>query len=53
VATLAVLPSAFSYCVGTPEGLGHAPEGISFAAEYPTRTFPCQRFAPALAGNDA
>lgn len=53
LATHPVLPSAYSYCVGTPEDLGIAPEGMDFAAEYPARTFPCQRFAPALAGNDA
>jgi hypothetical protein len=53
MAILAVWPSAFSYRVGTPEGLVLAHEGMSFAARYPTRTFPCQRFAPALAGNDA
>ena len=41
-----VWPSAFSYGVGTPEG-------VSFAAQYPACTYPCQRFAPALAGNNA
>jgi hypothetical protein len=53
LATSATSPSAFSYCVGTPKGLGHSPEGIDFAAEYPARTFPCRRFAAALAGSDA
>jgi hypothetical protein len=53
MATHAVLPSADSYGVGTPKGLVLAHEGMSFAAQYPARTFPCQRFAPALAGNDA
>ena len=37
-----MLPSASPYSVGIPE-LGH------FAAEYPARTFPCQRFDAALA----
>jgi hypothetical protein len=53
MATHSVWPSAVSYGVGTPEGLVLAHEGMSFAAQYPTRTFPCQRFAPALAGSDA
>jgi len=53
LATHSVLPSAFSYCVGTPEGLVLSHEGIDFAAAYPTRTFPCQRFAVALASHVA
>jgi len=48
-----VWPSAYSYSVGTPEGLMLTHEGMDYAAGYPARTFPCQRFAPALAGNDA
>jgi hypothetical protein len=36
-----MLPSASPYDVGVPE------KDI-FAAEYPARTFPCQRFAAAL-----
>ena len=36
-------PSASSYDVGIPEY-------ISFAAEYPARTFPCQRSGGVLAG---
>jgi hypothetical protein len=39
-------PSAFSYSVGVPEE-------VSFAAEYPARTLPCQRFVAALAGGSA
>jgi len=39
-------PSAFSYSVGIPE------EG-SYAAEYPARTLPCQRFDTALASGSA
>jgi hypothetical protein len=53
LATGSVLPSALSYGVGIPKGLGRSPEGIDFAAEYPTRTFPCQRFAPALTSSNA
>jgi len=34
-------PSAFSYSVGVPEE-------ETYAAEYPARTFPCQRFDAAL-----
>jgi hypothetical protein len=41
-----MLPSAFSYSVGIPEEL-------SYAAEYPARTFPCQRFDAALASGSA
>ncbi len=39
-------PSAFSYSVGVPE------EG-SYAAQYPARTFPCQRFDVGVAGVSA
>jgi hypothetical protein len=46
LATRRVWPSAFPYSVG-------APEGSSFAAEYPACAFPCQRFACTLAGVDA
>ena len=41
-----MLPSATPYSVGIPEEL-------SFAAEYPARTFPCQRFDAALASGSA
>jgi hypothetical protein len=41
-----MLPSASSYGVGIPK------EG-SFAAEYPARTFPCQRFVAARASGSA
>jgi hypothetical protein len=41
-----MLPSAFSYSVGVQKD-------ISFAAEYPARTFPCQRFDAALADGSA
>jgi hypothetical protein len=42
----AVLPSAFLYSVGAPE-IQH------FAAQCPTRRFPCQRFDAALASDAA
>ena len=41
-----VVPSASSYGVGVPEG-------VSFAAEYPAHTFPCQRFVAALSSSSA
>jgi hypothetical protein len=41
-----VWPSAYSYNVGVPEG-------DSFAAEYPARTYPCQRFDAFLADSSA
>ena len=53
MATRSVLPSVLSNGVGTPEGLVPAHEGVTFAAQYPARTFPYRRFAPALAGSDA
>jgi hypothetical protein len=42
----AVLPSAFLYSVGAPD-IQH------FAAQYPARRFPCQRFDADLASGDA
>lgn len=53
MASRSVLPSAILHGVGTPKGLPLAREGMDFAAQYPARTFPCQRFAPVLADNDA
>jgi hypothetical protein len=53
MASCSVLPSAILHDVGTPKGLPLAREGMDFAARYPARTFPYQRFAPALTGNDA
>ncbi len=41
-----MLPSAISDGVSIPEG-------FSFAAEYPARTFPYQRFDAALASGSA
>jgi hypothetical protein len=46
ISALPILPSAFSYNVGVPEE-------FSFAAEYPARTFPCQRFDAALTSGSA
>jgi hypothetical protein len=42
----AVLPSAFLYSVGAPD-IQH------YAAQYPARRFPCQRFDAALASDAA
>jgi len=42
-----VLPSARFYGVGTPEY--PLSRGMAFAARYPACTFPCQRFAAAVA----
>ena len=38
-----VLPSPLSHKVGTSK--------VSFAAQYPARLYPCQRFARSLAGS--
>src|SRR5439155_12606997 len=43
LATHWVWPSAYLHGVGTPEWF------MDFAAQYPARSFPCQRFAPVLA----
>ena len=48
-----VWPSAYLYGVGTPKWPRLAPWVIHFTAQYPACTFPCQRFAPALADGDA
>lgn len=53
MASCPVLPSAILHDVGTPKDLSLTREGMDFAAQYPARTFPCQRFAPALADSDA
>jgi len=42
-----VLPSAYLHGVGTPKWF------MDFAARYPARTFPCQRFADAVTRADA
>jgi hypothetical protein len=41
-----MVPSARPYSVGVPKE-------VCFAAEYPARTFPCQRFADALTSASA
>jgi hypothetical protein len=46
MAVRVVWPSAYLYSVG-------ALESEHFAAQYPARGFPCQRFAAALAGVSA
>ena len=46
ISTHRMWPSASPYSVGTPEK-------IAFAAEYPARTYPCQRFATVLADSHA
>jgi len=48
-----MLPSANLHCVGIPEYLRLAQQGMYFAAQYPTCTSPCQRFDAALAGGSA
>jgi hypothetical protein len=48
-----VLPSAKLHGVGLPEYLPLARQGIYFAAQYPTCTFPCQRFDATLTGGSA
>jgi hypothetical protein len=48
-----VLPSAYLHSVGTPEYPELAPRGMDFAAQYPARAYPCQRFAADLAIDDA
>jgi hypothetical protein len=53
VAVHPVLPSDNLQSVGIPEYLPLAQQGIYFTAQYPTCTFPCQRFDAALAGRSA
>jgi hypothetical protein len=48
-----VLPSDLLHGVGIPEYLPFARQGMYFTAQYPTCTFPCQRFVAALAGGSA
>ncbi len=48
-----VLPSAHLHGVGIPEYLPLVRQGMYFAAQYPTCTFPCQRFVAVLAGGSA
>jgi hypothetical protein len=53
MAVYPVLPSACLHGVGIPEFLPLAQQVMYFAAQYPTRTFPCQRFDAALASGSA
>jgi hypothetical protein len=48
-----VLPSDNPHSVGIPEYLLLAQQGMDFTAQYPTCTFPCQRFDAALASGSA
>jgi hypothetical protein len=48
-----VWPSDSLQSVGIPEYLLLAQQGMYFTAQYPTCTFPCQRFDAALAGGSA
>jgi hypothetical protein len=48
-----VLPSAFLHGVGIPKYLPLTQQGMYFTAQYPTCTFPCQRFDAALASSSA
>jgi hypothetical protein len=48
-----ILPSADLHGVGIPEYLLLAQQGMYFTAQYPTCTFPCQRFDAALASGSA
>jgi hypothetical protein len=48
-----VLPSAFLHGVGIPKYLPLTQRGMYFTAQYPTWTFPCQRFDAALASSSA
>ena len=45
-----VWPSAFSDNLGTPDHPQLSPRGMYYAARYPARAYPCQRFAHTLAG---
>src|SRR5216684_5547609 len=42
-----VVPCAYLHSVGVPK------RSFTFAAQYPARTYPCQRFGETLAGNSA
>ena len=47
-----VWPSAYLHSLGTPDHPLLSPRGMDFAAQYPARAYPCQRFAHTLT-NDA
>jgi len=48
-----VLPSTSLQSIGIPEYLLLAQQVMYFTAQYPTCTFPCQRFDVALASGSA
>jgi hypothetical protein len=48
MAAAPVLPSASLHGLGTPDDPQLAPRGMDFAAQYPARAYPCQRFAHTL-----
>jgi hypothetical protein len=43
-----VLPWAYLHSLGTPNYPHLSARGMDFAAQYPARTYPCQRFAHTL-----
>jgi len=53
MAVYPVLPSDHLHGVGVPKYLLLAQQGMYFTAQYPTCTFPCQRFDAALASGSA
>jgi hypothetical protein len=53
MAVHSVLPSALLHGVGIPGYLLLAQQGTYFTAQYPTCTYPCQRYDAALASGSA
>ena len=43
-----VWPSAYLHSLGTPDHPQLSPRGMYYAARYPARAYPCQRFAHTL-----
>ena len=48
MAAAPVWPSAYLHGLGTPVIPQLAPRGMDYAAQYPARAYPCQRFAHTL-----
>jgi len=48
MAAAPVWPSACLHSLGTPDNPRLAPRGMDYAAQYPARAYPCQRFAHTL-----
>ncbi len=46
-------PSAYFDCLGTPIFPRLTPRGPDYAAQWPTREYPCQRFIQYLTAVDA